>query len=163
MGNWFNDVFLPSLFEQVGIGSKWLSWKQTAVCIDNMDRCVGGYETVWQDRVVSLHVSDWTGRGKITFSQSEDEFQTGLLQYRAQMKYWMQYRLEEKLQHDREGFLEELQRVRDDMEDCKSLILLGTAENDWEVVEGSFLAYQDYREQLQIMQQMLAKENQFAQ
>ncbi len=161
MGNWFDDVFLPSLFEQVGIGSKWLSRKQTAICIDNMDPCINGYDTVWQDRIVTLRVSDWTGRGRITFSKSEDEFQTGLRQYRAQMKSWMRYRLEDKLIHDREGFLEELRQVRDDMEDCKSLILLGTADNDWETVEDGFLTYQDYREQLQLMQRMLEKEDSY--
>ncbi len=159
MGSWFNDVFLPSLFEQVGTGSKWLSWRQTAICIDNMERRIGRYETIWQDRIISLHISDWTGRGRITFSQSEDEFQMERESYRVQMKSVMPFYLEDKLKRNREGFLQELRELSELMADCLSAVQQATAENDLEEVENGFLAYQDYREQLQIMQQLLAREN----
>lgn len=87
MNKWFNNVFLPSIFERAGVNKPlWLSVKQTAVCTDNMPsetvmvpNDIGGYYyrvvyfCEWQERKVSLAYSKKNGCGSITFGANADE------------------------------------------------------------------------------------------
>lgn len=86
MNKWFNDVFLPSIFERCGAcKSLWLSQKQTAVCVDNMQKRVctesDGVYTYrhynfvceWRGRSVVLSYSKKNGCGSISFGMSEEE------------------------------------------------------------------------------------------
>lgn len=86
MNKWFNDVFLPSIFERCGsCKSLWLSQKQTAVCVDNMKKRVctesDGVYTYrhynfvceWSGRSVVLSYSKKNGCGSISFGMSEEE------------------------------------------------------------------------------------------
>lgn len=83
---WFNDVFLPSLFERAGIGKTlWLSRKQTAVCTDHMEKKTfsfsDGFGTYrhdnyfysWNGRQVILSYSKLNGCGSISFGMSKEE------------------------------------------------------------------------------------------
>lgn len=39
MNEWFTEVFMRSIFERAGVGKNiWLSQKQTAVCVSNMEK-----------------------------------------------------------------------------------------------------------------------------
>lgn len=75
---WFEDVFLPSLFERAKNNVMWLSAKQTQVCVENFDSCETVrveaecgyyrrkiYKHTWQNRPVSLYYSKLNGCGQI--------------------------------------------------------------------------------------------------
>ena len=87
-GKWFNETFLPSIFERVGAGKqKWLTARQTMVCTDNMQKSTvrydaDGYGTMrnhdnysckWNGRDVRLYYSKQNGRGCIEFGYNAEE------------------------------------------------------------------------------------------
>lgn len=88
MNKWFVDIFMPSIFERAGVGKNiWLSQKQTAVCVSNMEkhvgthydegglrRCTHYYFTCeWCGRHVSMSYSKLNGCGSIIFGLNEEE------------------------------------------------------------------------------------------
>jgi hypothetical protein len=88
MNKWFGGVFLPSIFESVGAGKqKWLSAKQTAICVDNMAvstvrydadgygtmRNHDNYSCEWNGRKVFLWYSKRNGCGCIEFGYNAEE------------------------------------------------------------------------------------------
>ena len=87
MKSWFFETLLPSLFERIGPGkSMWLTQKQTAVCVENMEKHVvrtlefQGYSSAhlwfsceWNGRSVRLNYSKLNNCGTIEFSFSQDE------------------------------------------------------------------------------------------
>lgn len=80
--NWFNDVFLPSLFERAEpLKSIYLTQKQTAVCVRNMEYhcikdCNGSHEwytCTWRGRSVELSYSKKNQCGSIRFGRDAEE------------------------------------------------------------------------------------------
>lgn len=86
--NWFNEVFMPSIFERAGAGNKkWLTVKQTAICTEYMERKSvtydsDGYGTMythynyvctWDGRNVALWYSKKNKCGCIEFGYNEEE------------------------------------------------------------------------------------------
>lgn len=65
MNQWFYNTFLPSIFERCEAGKgRWLSGKQTAICIGNMERSTvrfdsDGYGTMWNH---DNYTCEWNGR-----------------------------------------------------------------------------------------------------
>ena len=43
--NWFEDVFLRSIFDRIGHETRWLTAKQTAICTQYMDKKTVRLET----------------------------------------------------------------------------------------------------------------------
>jgi hypothetical protein len=91
MNKWFGDVFLQSIFDNVGAGKqKWLSAKQTAICVSNMRRTVvrydsdgygkmynhENYDCTWNGRYVHMWYSKKNGCGCIEFGYNEEESAT---------------------------------------------------------------------------------------
>lgn len=83
---WFNDVFMPSLFERAKNNIMWLSVKQTQICVENFDSCETVrveaeygyyrrkiYRHTWQNRAVSLYYSKLNGCGQILFGFTPEE------------------------------------------------------------------------------------------
>lgn len=83
---WFEDVFLQSIFNNVGTNSeKWLTTKQTAVCTQYMQRHTERIETAdgyqnhdnytytWNGREVWLSYSKKNGCGTIWFGLNAEE------------------------------------------------------------------------------------------
>lgn len=84
---WFENVFLTSLFEWVGVGKeKHLTQKQTKVCVDNMKDIVFSYspngydkyfavryEYEWCGRTVHMRYSKLNECGYIYFTATEEE------------------------------------------------------------------------------------------
>lgn len=84
---WFDDTFLPSVFKWVGVGKdKYLTAKQTQVCIKNMNDIVFSYspngidkymavryEYEWRGRTVHLRYSKLNGCGTIYFTATAEE------------------------------------------------------------------------------------------
>lgn len=83
---WFNDIFMPSLFERAKNNAMWLSAKQTQICVENFDsyktvrvEAECGYyyrkiyEYTWQNRTVSLYYSKLNGCGQILFGFTPEE------------------------------------------------------------------------------------------
>lgn len=83
--NWFDSVFLPSIFGRVGTSPAWLTQRQTAVCVRNMEEHTGRHETAtgagkhtfyayqWNGRAVSMSWSPLNGCGCIRFSLTASE------------------------------------------------------------------------------------------
>ena len=87
---WFNEIFLPSIFEKVGAGKqKWLTARQTMICTDNMQKTTvrydsDGYGTMcnhdnysckWNGRDVHLSYSKKNGCGCIEFGYNAEEIE----------------------------------------------------------------------------------------
>lgn len=82
---WFDKVFLPSLFKTAEHKEKWLTAKQTAVCVQYMNRhtvrienCYGfsnhdNYIYEWNERQVWLSYSKKNGCGTIWFGYNQAE------------------------------------------------------------------------------------------
>lgn len=87
MNKWFYDVFLASLFERASTNkSIWLTQKQTAICVENMEKHTirqaqfqGDYTShnyftcEWRGRRVNLQYSKLNGCGTIEFSLNDEE------------------------------------------------------------------------------------------
>lgn len=87
MNKWFNETFLASLFERAGTcKTMWLTQKQTAICIDNMEKHVVRtlefqgdstkhlwFSCEWNGRNVRLNYSKLNKCGSIEFSFTEAE------------------------------------------------------------------------------------------
>lgn len=87
MKKWFAETFLPALFERAGTcKTMWLTQKQTAVCVENMEKHVVRtlefqgdstshlwFSCEWNDRAVRLNYSKLNKCGTIEFSFSEAE------------------------------------------------------------------------------------------
>ena len=89
MSKWFYNTFLPSIFDRCKDRGKemWLSQKQTAICIDNMEirqvrfdpdgygaRCThNNYVCDWNGRHVCLSYSKKNGCGYISFGMNKAE------------------------------------------------------------------------------------------
>lgn len=89
MNKWFSDIFLKSIFDQCGgpCRGKWLSQKQTAVCVSNMEQktmrfdadgygsvCTHLYYTCkWEGRNVTLQYSKKNSCGQIEFGPNAAE------------------------------------------------------------------------------------------
>lgn len=87
MGNWFDTVFLPSLYSRSGTTSNlWLSQKQTTICCENMAKSSirydagcgemyshNTYRCEWDGREVTLEYSKKNGCGCIRFGKNVDE------------------------------------------------------------------------------------------
>ena len=99
MSKWFYNTFLPSIFERCGAGKNmWLSGKQTAICIDNMERHTvrfdsDGYGTMWNHenytcewngRSVFLSYSKKNGCGCVEFGFSAEEISVMKAEYEAE-------------------------------------------------------------------------------
>ena len=95
MNKWFEDKFLLSLFNQCGVNNhKWLTQKQTAICVQYMKRetisFTNGFDTYkhdnykyfWEGREVILCYSKKNGCGTITFSKNKSEIAEA--QFKAQ-------------------------------------------------------------------------------
>ena len=87
MNKWFNETFHASLFERAGTcKTMWLTQKQTAICIDNMEKHVVRtlgfqgdstkhlwFSCEWNGRNVRLNYSKLNKCGSIEFSFTEAE------------------------------------------------------------------------------------------
>lgn len=87
MKSWFFATFLPSLFDRAGTNhSMWLTQRQTAVCVDNMEKHITRtlefqgdssahlwFSCEWNGRSVRMNYSKLNKCGTIEFSFSPDE------------------------------------------------------------------------------------------
>lgn len=100
MNKWFAETFLPSIFDRCKDRGKemWLSQKQTAVCIQNMElhqvrfdpdgygvRCThNNYVCDWNGRRVVLSYSKKNGCGFISFGMNKAEQEAHLAEIEAE-------------------------------------------------------------------------------
>lgn len=87
MNKWFTETFLPSLFRRAGANhTLWLTQKQTAVCVENMEKHVVRtlefqgdstshlwFSCEWNGRTVRVNYSKLNKCGTIEFSFSAEE------------------------------------------------------------------------------------------
>ena len=100
MNKWFYSTFLPSIFDRCKSRGKemWLSQKQTAICINNMElhqvrfdpdgygvRCThNNYVCDWDGRRVVLSYSKKNGCGYISFGMSKAEQEAHIAEIEAE-------------------------------------------------------------------------------
>ena len=136
--NWFDEVFLPNLFEQIGTNNKkWLTIKQTTICLQNMERHVVLYDQdgygdrkyksyyftySWNDREVELNYSKKNSCGCISFSynseerkEAEERQKEELIQQKMQSIERMYKRRNDRYQKTKADFQKELQYHQDEL------------------------------------------------
>lgn len=105
MNNWFYSTFLPSIFDRCKDRGKemWLSQKQTAICVDNMELHQVSFQTAeafyngvrythnnysceWNGRKVHLSYSKKNGCGYISFGMDKAEQEAHLDRIEAEAK-----------------------------------------------------------------------------
>lgn len=149
MNKWFEEVFLKSIFERCEIGKqKWLSAKQTAICVQYMEMhrarydcdvygtmCNHNYYTCeWMERSVVLDYSKKNGCGCITFGMNEEEKVKQQKENEAERERIKRERIErikrnpERLAKKIDELERKLKSLQDEYEDV-------IAENDEEEIE----------------------------
>lgn len=132
MNKWFNEVFLNSLFNRTEIGkSLWLTRKQTAICVKNMELKTMNYKNkygfnynhlyytyLWNDREVNLQYSKKNGCGSITFYSNEKEKELNKLENKKERE-----RIEEDrirlLKKNKERLNKEIKRLQEKIDILK--------------------------------------------
>ena len=115
MNRWFENVFLPSLFQRTGHEPLFLTRSQTNVCCDHMERMtqlVGGqyesyrhdyYVYVWNGRNVRLDYSKVNGCGQIRFGLNEDDLIDNMLEVMKQEQAQEETRIANRIRWYKEG------------------------------------------------------------
>lgn len=108
--NWFYDTFLPSLLERAGTNKgMWLSRKQTAICIEKMEKHTtmvaqfqgdyyrhNYYTLEWSGRKVFLNYSKLNGCGQITFGFTPAEAEDAGRRHAEEKRQEAEERMERK-------------------------------------------------------------------
>lgn len=122
---WFEEVFLPSLFDKAGINhAMWLSQKQTAICKENMTAefqmdALGRrhifYKTTYNGREVLMQYGRKNGCGQIIFRETKAEAQKAMQEYRQKCIERAKKSAQRRLNHPERvpKRLAELQRLID--------------------------------------------------
>ena len=135
---WFEDTFLPSIFNRCHDRALWLTTKQTAVCTQNMDKITCrvqdgthlNFTTTWNGRFVHLWYSKLNQCGKITFGPTEAEKAQANLTHAEEKKAFEANRIErikknpERLNREvtkTEALIAKyIQEIKDDTEDINN-------------------------------------------
>lgn len=149
MSKWFNETFLPSLFEQckkAGNSQKWLSQKQTAICTDYMEKEIisfsdgfGSYHRIiyhyfWNDRKISLAYSKKNGCAVISFSPTKEEQKQAEAARKEERKAIQKSRIErikskpERLERELLRLKKELIRIEGNIIIYKNLVAANEAD-----------------------------------
>lgn len=143
---WFDEVFLLSLFERFGTYPKWLSAKQTAICIKNMECHVVqrgphpmdgahlNYSATWQGRPVYLFYSKKNGCGEITFGLTEEEAEKLGREWREQ-KEKQKEESRNRAKQNPERCQKHITALVRKIEDCTDYLQEAIQDNDQEEIE----------------------------
>lgn len=151
MNKWFDEIFLNSLFNRTEIGkSLWLTRKQTAICVENMEVKTMNYKNkygfnynhlyyiyLWNDREVSLQYSKKNGCGSITFYSNEKEKELNEIESKKEKE-----RIEENrirlLKKNKERLNKEIKRLQErinilslELKEDLELLLEGKEDAEW--------------------------------
>ena len=133
MNRWFCETFLPSIFERCEAGKeRWLSRKQTAICVQNMERHQvrfdsDGYGTMWNHdnytcewdgRNVLLSYSKKNGCGSITFGLSAEEQAKLTAESELERKRIMEERVA-RIKHNPERLSNTIEILTEKLENAK--------------------------------------------
>lgn len=142
MNQWFFETFLPSLFDRAGANHRmWLSRKQTAVCVENMNRHTVRYEvlqgfesrsyfiTEWNGRTVTLFYSKKNGCGQIEFSATKEEVEEAREKSRIENERIERERIRRRKERNPEKFAEEVRKLRDTISSYEDDLQLDLEEN----------------------------------
>ena len=133
MSKWFNDIFLPSLFDRAGANNPiWLTAKQTAVCTANMKKndvryhSQFGFEShsfftaEWNGRKVRLDFSKLNGCGTIFFSLNESEQEEASKKAKEHNEQRRVERLRVMFTKHPQRFNEKLEKLQRELEEMKA-------------------------------------------
>ena len=140
MSKWFEEVFLPSVFERTGSGkSRWLTAKQTNICTANMERHTarhenefGGYYQhtyftgVWNGRDITLAYSSKNGCGEITFgltAAERAEAEKERVAEREKIKL-------DRIRRNPERYQKQLEKLQNELREIRQWIAENPAEAD---------------------------------
>lgn len=115
---WFDEVFLPSLFERAGVNNAlWITNKQRQVCLDYFRN----YVYTWQNRTIKLYPCK-NGAAQIYFCHTEKEHQTFLTQHKIDERKKDLTRLQELKKRAENGNEKAFERVKNEVARLKELI-----------------------------------------
>lgn len=116
--NWFDDVFMPSLFERAGINNTiWITNKQRLTCLNYF--C--DYEYLWNNRTVKLYPCK-NGAAQIYFCSTKEEQQDFFAQIKIDDRKKHLTHLQELKKRAENGNEKAFERVKNEIARLKELI-----------------------------------------
>lgn len=146
---WFSEVFLPSIFDRCQpCNGKWLSQKQTAVCVQNMQAhrtrydadgygsmCTHDFYTCeWNGRTVTLDYSKKNGCGCIMFGMSAAEIEVHKAEAEAERKRIKAERVE-RAKRNPERLAKRLDRLNREIKSWEEEYALDIEDGDKEAAQ----------------------------
>lgn len=115
---WFNDVFLPSLFERAGVNNAlWITSKQRQICLDYFR----DYVYTWQNRTIKLYPCK-NGTAQIYFCSTKEEQQDFFAQIKIDDRKKHLICLQELKKRAENGNEKAFERVKNEIARLKELI-----------------------------------------
>lgn len=135
MNKWFLDTFLPSLFDRAGTNNPiWLTQKQTAVCVQNMEQHTAitheyqgcsfahlWFSCEWASRNVILQYSKRNGCGTIRFSLNPKEAATYEEEHKKERERIESERVA-RLKKNPDRLKKEIGRLQKEISSCKTAL-----------------------------------------
>lgn len=160
---WFNTVFLPSLFEVAGHNEKWLTAKQTAVCVQYMDchtvrteNRYGGFNNHdnycynWNGRQVILSYSKKNGCGTIWFGYNESEKKQLEIQNEKERKQKIIDIARKRLKRSPEKYNKKINQIKAEIQEIQDYINECLNDNDTDGVENLVKEIDTLKEELSL-------------
>lgn len=159
---WFEKVFLVSLFEVAGHNEKWLTAKQTAVCVQYMDCHTvrtenrygfnnhDNYCYNWNGRQVILSYSKKNGCGTIWFGYNESEKKQLKIQNEKERKQKIIDIARKRLKRSPEKYFKQIQKIKTKISDIQDYINECFDDNDTDGVENFVKEIDTLKEELSL-------------
>lgn len=166
---WFDNVFLKSLFECIGTNNvRWLTAKQTAVCIQYMEcktvRIKNAYDEyyvhdnymyVWDGRSVSLSYSKKNGCGTIQFGLNAEEKAQVVQANSIKKKDKIREKAQRKFELHPEQYVERIKKMKLKIVDYQNEIDECIKENDTDGLENLIEFVDEMKEELRIWESVI--------
>lgn len=168
MCKWFDDVFLRSLFDQTGTNrDKWITAKQTAICIKYMQRSTANIETAsgtykhdnyyyqWEGRQIFLSYSKLNGCSTINFSLTPEEIEEANTAYKAEKLQQMKDRAKSRYTRHPERHLDYIRKLEDKINSYQEEIKESIKENDTDGIENLYKFVEELETELKIQREVM--------
>ena len=170
-GNWFEDVFLQSLYSTAGHSEKWLTAKQTAICTQYMERCTTRIETAtgynnhdnyvynWDGREVVLSYSKKNGCGTIWFGLNAEEQEQAQIENEAEKRQKIIETAQRRLRRSPERYYATLDKMKSKIEHYQQDIEDSKEEGDTDGLENLISYVEALKNELDLWESLAEPEH----
>lgn len=165
---WFDDVFLRSLFDQTGTNrDRWITAKQTAICIKYMQRSTAHIETAsgtykhdnyyyqWEGREIFLSYSKLNGCSTINFSLTPSETAAENEKYKAEKLQQTKDRARSRYTRHPERHVEYIRKLESKINSYREEIKESIEENDTDGIENLYKFVEELEAELKIQREAM--------